>query len=148
MNEMESANRKMVETMTSTERCGPRLCKKEQTNQWRVHCKTKRGRDKACGSVTMFGNKAAACWSIRRRTLRKERSDSHIFMFCTFFSLKWGISDFLALRAEVRWLKNLANSNLWWREKMDTLGHESTFKRIYHRKGNPWETVSSVNSTT
>lgn len=27
MNEMESANRKMVETMTSTERCGPRLCK-------------------------------------------------------------------------------------------------------------------------
>lgn len=72
--------------------------------------------------LTVFGNKTAACGSIRKQTLRKERSDSHIFMFCTFFSLKWGISDFLALRAEVRWLKNLANSNLWWRENMDTHG--------------------------
>ena len=35
-------------------------------------------------------------------------------MFCTFFSLKWGISDFLALRAEVRWLKYLANKSLCW----------------------------------
>lgn len=32
MNEMESAKRKIVETMTSTERCGPRLCE-AQTNQ-------------------------------------------------------------------------------------------------------------------
>lgn len=51
-----------------------------------------------------------------KQTLRKERSDSHIFIFCTFFSLKWGISDFLAFRAEVRWLKNLANKSLCGRE--------------------------------
>ena len=31
MNEIESAKRKMVETMTSTERCGPRLCKEQET---------------------------------------------------------------------------------------------------------------------
>lgn len=33
MNEMESASRKMVETMTSTERCGPRLCKEERESE-------------------------------------------------------------------------------------------------------------------
>lgn len=31
MNEMESAKRKIVETMTSTERCGPRLCNEGAT---------------------------------------------------------------------------------------------------------------------
>lgn len=31
MNEMESAKRKIVETMTSTERWGPRLCIKQDT---------------------------------------------------------------------------------------------------------------------
>lgn len=34
-------------------------------------------------------------------------------MFWTFFSLKCGTSDFLALRAEVRWPKSLANRSLW-----------------------------------
>lgn len=58
--------------------------------------------------------KEQGCWSRRIQTLRKERSDNHIFMFWTFFSLKWGISDFLALRAEVRWLKYLANKSLCW----------------------------------
>lgn len=33
MNEKERAKRKIVETMTSTERCGPRLCN-EQVGQW------------------------------------------------------------------------------------------------------------------
>lgn len=39
MNEMESASRKIVETMTSTERCGPRLCKEERESD--AHLQTK-----------------------------------------------------------------------------------------------------------
>ena len=70
------------------------------------------------------------------RTLRKERSDSHIFMFCTFFSLKWGISDFLALRADVRWLKYLANKSLCWGINMNICCQRSkAFDRIQSNAG-------------
>lgn len=34
-------------------------------------------------------------------------------MFCTFFRRKWGTSDFLALRAEVRWPNSFAKSSLF-----------------------------------
>lgn len=79
------------------------------------------------------GNNISGVGGSERQTLRKERSDSHIFIFCTFFSLKCGISDFLALRAEVRWLKNLANNSLWGGEntimQSAPTRHSSSLKR-------------------
>lgn len=46
-------------------------------------------------------------------TLRYERNESQIFIFCTFLRRKCGTSDFLARLAEVKWPKSLANSNLY-----------------------------------
>lgn len=101
MTETESANRNTVDTMTSTDRCGPRLCR---TNELK---------DPAANKYRSDISNSEVFKSIWIPTLRKERRDSHIFMFCTFFSRKWGISDFFALRAEVMWLKYLANKSLY-----------------------------------
>lgn len=93
------------------------------------------------------GNNISGVGGSEKQTLRKERSDSHIFIFCTFFSLKCGISDFLALRAEVRWLKNLANNSLWGGE--NTIMHANATQFVIEKAASRWQcfTALSVNST-
>lgn len=111
--------------------------------QWTQHCNKN-------NSVTTLQwwnrlQEPSDCYSSGIQTLRKERSDSHIFMFCTFFSLKWGISDFLALRAEVRWLKYLANKSLCWGINMSIYCQRSkAFDRIQQpwKRNQMWDSVS------
>lgn len=77
--------------MTSTDRCGPRLC--ENMTQTLVN------------------------WNRRdlqliKHTLRYDLTLSHVLMFLTLFKRKCGSSDFLVRRDDVKCEKNFAYKNL------------------------------------
>lgn len=85
-----------ADTITSTERCGPRLYKFKKYT---------------CND---FLNEFQLKETINFRfTFKYDLTLSQVFMLRTLFNRKCGNSDFLARLDEVKWEKSFAYKNLW-----------------------------------
>lgn len=83
------------DTMTSTDRCGPRLCKLK---------------NKSFPSEYCFHYLWDKKWCL---TFKYERTLSHVLMFRTLFKRKCGNSDFRARLDDVKCENSFAYKNLW-----------------------------------
>lgn len=122
MNEKESASRKMVETMTSTERCGPRLCNK-QVKQSSIS----KGTDHSWNAVQRSVKAAEyAPW---------EKSEVTTTSLCSGLSSAWNEESQISLPCELRWggwsTWQIKVSVMWKKTKIKSVIYQTSLNKLW-----------------